>query len=108
MNVMRYKGYLARVEYSEEDGCFIGRLAGIPDIVTFHGESVVGLQSAFEEAVDDYVDTCAKVGIEPRKPCSGKIMLRVPPDLHARAAMLAKAQGKSLNQWVTDAIARAE
>lgn len=105
---MNHKGYVARVEYSEEDGCFIGRLAGIRDIVTFHGDSVSELRRAFEEAVDDYVATCAKAGLTPQKPYSGKLMLRIPPDVHARAAMLAQAHGKSLNQYVVEVLSRAE
>ena len=35
MNTMTCKGYTARVEYSEEDGCLIGRLIGLRDIVAF-------------------------------------------------------------------------
>jgi len=57
MNTMQYKGYAARIEYSEEDKCFIGHIAGIRDIVGFHGDSVKSLLSAFKEAVDDYLET---------------------------------------------------
>ena len=53
---MRYKGYTASFEYSDEDGCFIGHIADIRDVVGFHGESVTELWAAFEEAVDDYED----------------------------------------------------
>lgn len=102
MNAMHYKGYSARIEYSEEDDCLIGHLAGINDIVGFHADSVAELHAAFEEAVDDYIQTCKKTGKSPQKPYSGKIMLRVPPEVHARAAMMAEAHGKSLNSWVTE------
>ncbi|MGF6397351.1 putative HicB family RNase H-like nuclease [Pseudomonas frederiksbergensis] len=61
MNVMNYKGYAARIEYSQEDGLFVGRIAGIRDVVGFHGESVQELRNAFEEAVTDYLETCAKL-----------------------------------------------
>jgi predicted HicB family RNase H-like nuclease len=71
MNVMNYQGYAARIEYSEEDGLFVGHIAGIKDIVGFHGESVQELRAAFEEAVVDYLDTCAKLGRAPQKPYSG-------------------------------------
>ncbi len=102
MNTMNYKGYAARIEYSEEDDCLIGHIAGINDIVGFHANSVPELHTAFEESVDDYLQTCKKVGKSPQKPYSGKIMLRIPPEVHARAAMLAEAHGKSLNLWMTD------
>jgi len=58
MNTMTYKGYAARIEYSDDDGCFIGHIAAIQDVVGFHGESVAALREAFEEAVDDYLETC--------------------------------------------------
>lgn len=53
---MTYKGFAARVEYSEEDGCFVGHVAGIRDVVGFHGASVAELRTAFEEALDDYLE----------------------------------------------------
>jgi predicted HicB family RNase H-like nuclease len=99
---MHYRGYDARIEYSEEDGCLVGHIAGIVDVVGFHGESVAEIRKAFEEAVDDYVEIAERTGRPPQKPCSGKIMLRVPPELHARAMMRAQASGKSLNQWAAE------
>ncbi len=106
-NAMTYKGYAARIEYSDEDGCFVGHLAGITDVVGFHGETVAELRTAFEEAVEDYLETCAKIGRPPGKPHSGKILLRVPPDLHAKAYIAAQLAGKSLNQWALDELKRA-
>ncbi len=107
MSTMTYKGYAARIEYSEEDGCFIGRIAGIRDVVGFHAECVQELRKAFREAVDDYLATCEKIGQAPQRPYSGKLMLRVPPEVHARAAMMAEAHGMSLNQWAADVLSKA-
>jgi predicted HicB family RNase H-like nuclease len=105
---MIYKGYAARVEYSDDDQCFVGHIAGINDIVGFHGDSVKGLRKAFHEAVDDYLATCKKLGREPHKPYSGRMMLRVPPEVHAHTAMMAQAHGKSLNQWAIDVLSNAQ
>jgi len=107
MNMMTYQGYAARIEYSEDDGCFVGHIAGIRDVIGFHGESVVELRGAFTEAVDDYLETCERLGRTPQKPYSGKVMLRIEPALHARAAALAEAQGKSLNAWTQEQIQKA-
>lgn len=106
MKAMQYKGYAARIEYSDEDGCFVGHIAGIKDIVGFHGDSVTEMRAAFEEAVDDYLALCAETGKRPNKPYSGKIMVRVTPELHAQVAMQAEAQGISLNQWATERFAQ--
>jgi predicted HicB family RNase H-like nuclease len=107
MNTMTYKGYAARIEYSDEDRCFVGHIAGIKDVIGFHAESVKELRKAFKEALDDYLSTCEKLKKSPQKPYSGKMMLRVPPEVHARAAMLAEAHNMSLNQWAADVLSKA-
>jgi predicted HicB family RNase H-like nuclease len=104
---MTFKGYAAKIEYRDEDACFIGHIAGIKDVIGFHAETVKELRAAFEEAVDDYLATCEKLGRAPQKPYSGKLMLRVPPEIHARAAMMAQAHGLSINQWASDVLAHA-
>lgn len=107
MKTMKHKGYSARIEYSDEDSCFVGHIAGIRDVVGFHGEAVAELRTAFEEAVDDYLETCTKAGKEPQKPYSGKLMLRIPPKVHAAVAQAAEVSGKSINQWAADKLDQA-
>lgn len=107
MNTMTHKGYAARIEYSEEDGCFVGRLVGIRAIVGFDGKSVAELRRAFQKAVDHYLEASAKLGVSPEKPFSGRMMLRVPPNLHARASAVAEVRGMSLNQLAARALERA-
>ncbi len=106
-NTMSYKGYTARIEYSAEDQCFVGHLAGINDIVGFHGESVNELRQCFEEAVNDYLETCEKMGKTPQQPDSGNLILRIPPQVHAAIVNAAKMSGKSLNQWAVETLSQA-
>lgn len=107
MKAMVYKGYAARIEFDPEDLIFFGRVAGIRDGVTFHSDNVGGLITAFHEAVDDYVETCRKVGKDPQKPYSGNLMLRVKPETHAKASVAAELAGKSLNEWSEEVLSRA-
>ena len=107
MKTMKCKGYSARIEYSDEDECFVGHIAGINDIIGFHGESVNELRSAFEEAVDDYLAACKKVNKKPQKSYSGKLMIRIPANVHAAVARAAELSGKSINQWVAEALNQA-
>jgi predicted HicB family RNase H-like nuclease len=107
MNSMLYKGYSARIEFDDQDRIFVGHLAGIRDIVGFHGSSVDELEAAFHEAVDDYLAHCAKLGLPANKPFSGRLLLRVPPEVHAQASIAAKVAGISLNQWAAQALAQA-
>lgn len=106
MSVMNFQGYAARVEYSEEDGLFVGHIAGIRDVVGFHGESVKELRDAFEEAVADYLETCKKLDRKPQKPYSGTLSLRLAPELHASVAVKAELAHQSINQWVADLLYR--
>ena len=107
MNAMFYKGYSARIEFNDEDRIFVGHLAGIRDIVGFHGSSVDELEAAFHEAVNDYLAHCEKLGLPPNKPFSGRMLLRVPPEVHARVSAAAQVSGVSLNQWATQALDQA-
>ncbi|MBN9462078.1 MAG: toxin-antitoxin system HicB family antitoxin [Burkholderiales bacterium] len=45
--------------------------------------------------------------VSPEKPASGKLLIRVPPEIHGRALIEAQSMGKSLNQWATEALERA-
>lgn len=107
MNTMTYNGYSARIEYDDADEVFFGRVAGISDIVGFHAETVSELKDAFRDAVEDYIETCTKLGKDPQKPYSGRVMFRIDPEIHRRAVVAAELSGKSLNQWAEEVIARA-
>lgn len=107
MNSMTYKGYTARIEFDERDDIFVGRVLGVRDIISFHADSVAVLRAEFAHAVDDYLADCAEQGISPDRPASGKVMLRIRPEVHAAAAIAAQAAGKSLNQWADEVFERA-
>ncbi|HXU30839.1 MAG TPA: type II toxin-antitoxin system HicB family antitoxin [Thermoanaerobaculia bacterium] len=107
MNTMSYKGYTARVEFDERDGVFVGRILGIRNIISFHGETVAELKAELAIAIDDYLADCEEQGLKPEKPASGKLLLRVPPEIHGKALVVAQAAGKSLNQWATEVLQRA-
>ena len=64
--MMTYKGYTARIEYSDADASFVGHIAGISAIVGFHGETIIELRRAFREAVDDYLQTCEILNRQPQ------------------------------------------
>ena len=106
-NVLRYKNFIATVKYSEEDEAFIGRIEGINSVVSFEGQSVEELKSAFREAVESYLDFCHRKGItEIQKSYTGIFNVRVNSDLHRRAAITAKLRGNTLNAFVREAIER--
>jgi predicted HicB family RNase H-like nuclease len=102
-----YKGYTASVEFDPDEMVLHGRIDNIRDVVTFQADSVGQLQSAFEEAVDDYLDLCAERGEEPGKPYSGRFVVRLDPDVHRRLAVEADRRRISINTWLVETIERA-
>jgi predicted HicB family RNase H-like nuclease len=101
---MTYKGYTARIEFDERDNIFVGRVLGVKAVIGFHGETVAKLRADFEAAIDFMIEDCKACGEMPEKPASGKLMLRVPPEVHAAALVAAQASGKSLNQWAAEVL----
>ena len=57
-----------------------------------------------EDSVDEYLDFCKELKRAPEKPFSGKLILRLPPEIHERAAYQAKCNGISLNAWLKQGI----
>lgn len=104
-NLMEYKGYFAKIEFSAKDEVFFGIIEGINDTISFEGASIDELKNAFHEAVEDYFDMCQRYGKEPQKTYKGSFNVRINPELHKKAAILAASKGTSLNQFVESAIA---
>lgn len=106
-NTMSYKGYTASMIFDAEDKIIVGRVLGIDDVISFHGESVSQFEQNFRSVVDDYVCACEQLGSAPEKPASGKLMLRVAPTVHAAALKAAARSGISLNKWAEQALSAA-
>lgn len=102
--VLSYRGYYATVEYDADAQMLCGSVVGMRDGVYFETEYASGVESAFHEAVDDYLAFCAEKGKEPEKSYRGTFNVRINPELHRAAALAAAARQESLNQFVADAI----
>ena len=107
MNTMTTQGYTARVDFDDRDDIFVGRVLGVRDIISFHGETVDQLREEFDLAIRDYLADCEERVISPDRPSSGKLLLRMPPEVHGKALVAAQAAGKSLNQWATEILQEA-
>ena len=105
--MMQYKGYRAAVTFDDSAGVFHGEVVDTRDVITFEGDSVEQLRKEFEVSIDDYLAVCAERGREPDRPYSGKIPLRVAPQVHRAAAAAAKSEGKTLNAWLAETVERA-
>lgn len=102
MDTIEHGGYRGSVRFSGGDRVFYGRILGINDVITFEGETVNELEVAFREAVADYLSTCKELGKAPERAYSGKIPLRIDPELHRAIALEADTAGSSLNAWICE------
>jgi predicted HicB family RNase H-like nuclease len=103
--MMQYKGYTGRVEFDDKADIFHGEVIGLRDVITFQGRTAKEVKKAFRDSVDDYLELCSKRGEEPERPFTGKLMLRLTPELHRKVYVAAKEAGTSLNAWITQALA---
>ena len=100
INSLTYNGYTASITYSSVDEVFFGKILGINDLVTFEGTSVSELKESFQEAIEDYLETCKTLGKSPDKTYKGIFNVRVPSTLHKKAATFASQHDVTLNDFV--------
>lgn len=99
------------VEWSDEDGCFVGRcpllFAG-----GVHGREEAEVYRELCETAEEWVEILHKDGTPLPTPkrsreYSGKFMVRIDPAIHQRLALKAVTTGESLNQLAARALAKA-
>lgn len=103
-DALEYKGYYGTVEYSAKDNVLFGRVIGINGLISYEGDSVQSLKADFEEAVDDYLQTCAAEGVDPEMQYKGVFSVQIEPELHRSLAIFAAMHSMTLNTAVEDAV----
>ena len=104
MNMMTVDGYHAKIEYDEDLDLFRGEILGLSGGADFYGKNPKELRAEFKKSLQIFLAVCKEKGIEPRRHFSGKFNLRIPPELHERLAIVAQAQGKSINSLAQEAL----
>ena len=104
-NIIKYKGYWAKVQYSDEDECFCGEVEGLKHtIILFEGETVKELKKDFKDAIDTYLEGCKERNKEPEKQVKGSLNVRLGVDLHAQAKIKSIEQNISINELIKNAV----
>jgi predicted HicB family RNase H-like nuclease len=96
----KYRGYSAAVDIDIDSGVLYGRIIGLKDVITFESNNVQGLEKEFHASVDDYLEFCKEEGVNPEKPYSGNIILRMPESLHRKLYVMSATEGKSMNKLI--------
>ena len=106
MNLMSLDGFDAKIEYDAELDLFRGEILGLNGGADFFGKNPKELRAQFKKSLQVFLEVCAEKGIEPRRSYSGKFNLRIPAKLHEKLAIVAQAEGKSLNTLAEEALAQ--
>jgi predicted HicB family RNase H-like nuclease len=98
------KEYVYTVVWSEEDQAHIGRMAEFPSLHA-HGSTPVEALTEIAHVVGVILEDLAESGETSPMPISkrcfsGKLLLRMPKQLHRQLALEADAQHVSLNQLI--------
>lgn len=100
--ILRHEGYLAEVGYEDGDALMHGVVTNARAVLHFAGRDIAELKAALADTIADYRDWCRDRGVEPEKPYSGTLSLRIPPDLHRRVAEQAAKAGESVNRFIVE------
>ncbi|TDX63898.1 putative HicB family RNase H-like nuclease [Methylosinus sp. sav-2] len=100
--ILKHDGYIAEVSYEEGDASMNGVVVNARATLHFAGRDIEELRRAFAETIADYRDWCEERGVEPDKPYSGTLSLRIAPELHRRIAERAAKAGESINQFIAN------
>ena len=102
-NTMMIDGYHAVIQFDPDIDMFRGEFVGLNDGgADFYAQDISGLKKEGAASLKVFLEMCEEDGVEPGRQYSGKFNVRIPPELHASVSAAAAAEGKSLNQWITD------
>lgn len=102
---MHINGYKALIHYDPEIGMFRGEFIGLNGGADFYAKTVEGLEEEGNKSLKVFFEMCSEDGVNPRREFSGRFNLRIPAELHERITILARSSGKSINAWMTEALA---
>ncbi len=106
-NVIEYKGYIGSIEFSEKDIIFFGKVLGIKALISYEGKDAPSLIENFHNAIDSYLKICEEKETEPEKAYKGCFNVRISPELHKQAAIIANRNQITLNGFVENSIKQA-
>lgn len=105
-NTMKYKGYWATIQYSDEDECFWGEVVGLKNTsITFEGSTVKELKQDFKDAINHYLSICKANNEEPETQAKGSLNVRLGVELHNKAKMKSTEKNISINELIKQAVA---
>ena len=107
INMMTFDDYRAVIKYDPDIEMFRGEFISLNGGADFYADNIEDLKKEGFKSLRLFLDACRERKIKPRRNYSGKFNVRVPTELHADIASRATVEGKSLNQWIIEALDKA-
>lgn len=104
MDILKYNGYEGTAELDMGRMICRGKILFIDDLITYEADTPAALQKEFEDAVDDYLETCESLGRQPQKPLQGVFQVRVSPEQHKAAVRRSLTENLKLNELMCRAL----
>lgn len=96
----KHKGFIPKFYLDSRKNIIRGKVLNVRDTITFHGKTVQEAWNAFRDSVDDYLEFCKKLNVEPEKPFNGQILVRMKPSMHRALSERASEEGTSINALI--------
>jgi predicted HicB family RNase H-like nuclease len=106
-NVMKFGEYKAIISFDPEIQMFRGEFEGLNGGADFYADSIENLRKEGEISLKVFLDYAAEKNISPKKRLSGKLVLRLKPELHQKYKLLASSKNVSLNQLLNETLEKA-
>lgn len=103
-NIIEIGGQKAVVSLDPELGLLRGEFLGLNGGADFYADGIEKLRQEGATSLQVFLEMCAEKGISPYRQFSGKFNVRLDPKLHEAAVLAARAEQKSLNEWISDVI----
>jgi predicted HicB family RNase H-like nuclease len=106
-NVMKFGEYEAVISFDPDIQLLRGEFVGLNGGADFYADSIKKLRKEGEVSLKVFLDFAAEKNIPPRKDASGKLVLRLKPEIHQKYKLLAKSKNISLNQLLNETLEKA-
>ena len=106
-NVMKFGEYDAVIHFDPEIDMFRGEFVGLNGSADFYADSIEKLRHEGEISLRVFLDFAKEKNIQPKKPLSGKLVLRLKPEIHRKYKLLASSKNISLNKLLNDTLEKA-
>ncbi len=103
-NTIEINSYKATVEYDPDIDMFRGSFININGGADFYAKDIDSLKHEGEVSLNEFLEMCEEDGVNPRKEFSGKLMVRIDPDIHEAVTIAAASKNVSINTWIAESL----